>query len=31
MKQVLPHIQVGLHNDGHVIVVVGDYELADFL
>ncbi|UUZ53330.1 hypothetical protein LP419_31340 [Massilia sp. H-1] len=31
MKQVLPHIQIGLHNDEHVIVVVGDYELADFI
>ena len=31
MKQVLPHVQIGLHNDEHVIVVVGDYELADFI
>lgn len=31
MKQVLPHIQIGFHNDEHVIVVVGDYELADFI
>lgn len=31
MKQVLPHIQIGLHNDEHVVVVVGDYELADFV
>ncbi len=32
MKQVLPHIQIGRHNDDeHVIVVVGDYELADFI
>ena len=31
MKQVLPHIQIGLHNDEHVIVVVGDYELTDFI
>lgn len=31
MKQVLPHIQTGRHNDEHVIVAVGDYELADFI
>ena len=31
MKQVLPHVEIGLHNDEHVIVVVGDYELADFI
>ena len=31
MTQVLPHVQIGLHNDEHVIVVVGDYELADFI
>lgn len=31
MKQVLPHIQIGFHNDEYVIVVVGDYELADFI
>jgi esterase/lipase superfamily enzyme len=31
MKQVLPHIQIGLHNDEHVVVVIGDYELADFI
>lgn len=31
MKQVLPHIEIGMHNDEHVIVVVGDYELADFI
>jgi hypothetical protein len=31
MKQVLPHIQIGRHNNEHVIVVVGDYELADFI
>lgn len=31
MKQVLPHIQIGRHNDEHVIVAVGDYELADFI
>lgn len=31
MKKVLPHIQIGLHDDEHVIVVVGDYELADFI
>ena len=31
MKQVLPHIEIGLHNDEHVIVVVGDYELANFI
>jgi len=31
MKQVLPYIQIGFHNDEHVIVVVGDYELADFI
>jgi hypothetical protein len=31
MKQVLPHIQIGRHDDEHVIVVVGDYELADFI
>ncbi|CAN7189865.1 MULTISPECIES: hypothetical protein [Duganella] len=31
MKQVLPHIQIGLYNEEHVIVVVGDYELADFI
>lgn len=31
MKQVLPHIQIALHNDQHVIVVVDDYELADFI
>ncbi|GJJ01904.1 hypothetical protein RugamoR64_24420 [Duganella rhizosphaerae] len=31
MKQVLPHIEIGLHNDEHVVVVVGDYELADFI
>ncbi|MYM30822.1 hypothetical protein GTP58_21025 [Duganella sp. CY15W] len=31
MKQVLPHIQIGLHNDEHVVVIVGDYELADFI
>ena len=30
MKQVLPYIQIGMHNDEHV-VVVGDYELADFI
>lgn len=31
MKQVLPYIQIGMHNDEHVVVVVGDYELADFI
>jgi hypothetical protein len=31
MKQVLPHIEIGRHNYGHVVVVVGDYELADFI
>ncbi len=31
MKQVLPHIQIGRHDDEHVIVEVGDYELADFI
>jgi hypothetical protein len=31
MKQVLPHIQIGLHNYEHVVLVVGDYELADFI
>ena len=31
MKRVLPHIQIGYHNDEHVIVVVDDYELADFI
>jgi len=31
MKQVLPYIQIGTHNDEHVVVVVGDYELADFI
>lgn len=31
MKQVLPHMQIALHNDQHVIVVVDDYELADFI
>jgi hypothetical protein len=31
MKQVLPHIAIGLDSDGHVVVVVGDYELADFI
>ena len=31
MKKILPHIQIGLHNDEHLIVVVGDYELADFI
>jgi hypothetical protein len=31
MKQVLPHIQIGLHNDEHVVVIVADYELADFI
>lgn len=31
MKQILPHIQIALHNDQHVIVVVDDYELADFI
>lgn len=28
MKQVLPDIQIGMHNDEHVVVVMGDYELA---
>lgn len=31
MKQILPHIQIGLDNDEHIVVVVGDYELADFI
>jgi len=31
MKQVLAHIQIELHNDEHAIVVVADYELADFI
>ena len=31
MKQILPYIQIGMHNDEHVVVVVGDYELADFI
>ncbi len=31
MKQVLPHIQIGLHNDETVTVVVSDYELAYFI
>jgi len=31
MKQVLPYIQIRLHEDEHVVVVVGDYELADFI
>jgi hypothetical protein len=31
MKQVLPHIQIGLHHDEHAIVVVGDDELAEFI
>lgn len=31
MKQVLPHIQIGMLNDEHVVVVVGDCELADFI
>jgi len=31
MKQVLPHVQIGLSDDGRVLVVVGDYELCDFI
>jgi hypothetical protein len=31
MKQLLPYIQIGMHNDEHVVVVVADYELADFI
>lgn len=31
MKHIFPHLQIGVHDDQHVIVVVDDYELADFI
>jgi hypothetical protein len=31
MKQILPHIQVGLNDENRCIVVVEDYELFDFI
>ena len=31
MKQVLPHIKIGLNEDNRCMVVVEDYELFDFI
>lgn len=31
MKQVLPHIQIGLNEDNRCSVVIDDYELFDFI
>lgn len=31
MKQVLPHIQIGLNEDNRCMVIVDDYELFDFI
>lgn len=31
MKQILPHISIGMHDDGRTILVVDDYELFDFV
>jgi hypothetical protein len=31
MKQVLPHIQIGLNQDNRCLLVVDDYELFDFI
>lgn len=31
MTQLLPHIQIGLHESGRVFLVIDDYELFDFV
>jgi hypothetical protein len=31
MRQLLPHIQIGLDEESRVLLVVGDYELFDFI
>ena len=31
MKQILPHIQIGLNEDNRCMVVIEDYELFDFV
>lgn len=31
MKQVLPHIEIGLHESGQVQIAIEDYELSDFI
>lgn len=31
MKQLLPHISIGTHESGHVVLMVEEYELFDFI
>lgn len=31
MKQLLPHIQIGLYEDSRCVLVIDDYELFDFI
>lgn len=31
MREILPHIKIGLHETGEVVLVVEDYELFDFI
>lgn len=31
MRQLLPHIHIGLNEECRVLLVVGDYELFDFI
>ena len=31
MKQLLPHIQIGLYEQSRCVLVVDDYELFDFI
>ncbi|MBQ5942920.1 MULTISPECIES: hypothetical protein [unclassified Massilia] len=31
MKEILPHISVGLDDSGRLVVIVDDYELFDFI
>ena len=31
MKQLLPHVQIGMYEQARCVVVVDDYELFDFI
>ena len=31
MKQIRPHIQISTHESGRVFLVIGDYELFDYI
>lgn len=31
MRLLLPHISIGLHDDGRVMLRIEDYELFDFI